>query len=86
MNVTQNINDLTMLYNTENQWVYIFCSSSGILNNDKTKCFGTGSVSIFRRGKGDTYSVGCQPQAPAALCSPETVFFCFWYSFLLEDE
>jgi hypothetical protein len=28
-------------------------------------------------------AVGCQPNAPAALCSPETLFFCFWYSFLL---
>jgi hypothetical protein len=26
---------------------------------------------------------GCQPYAPAALYSPETLF-CFWYSFLLE--
>jgi hypothetical protein len=26
---------------------------------------------------------GCEPYAPAALCSPETLFFCFWYSFLL---
>jgi hypothetical protein len=28
----------------------------------------------------------CQPYAPAALGSPETLFFCFWYSFLLEAE
>jgi hypothetical protein len=28
---------------------------------------------------------GCQPEAPAALYTPETsLFFCFWYSFLLE--
>jgi hypothetical protein len=29
---------------------------------------------------------GCQPYAPAALYSPETLFFYFWYSFLLEAE
>jgi hypothetical protein len=27
---------------------------------------------------------GCQLYAPDMLCSPETLFFCFWYSFLLE--
>jgi hypothetical protein len=31
------------------------------------------------------WRLGCQPYAPAALCSPE-IFFCFWYSFLLEAE
>jgi hypothetical protein len=29
---------------------------------------------------------GCQPYTPAALYSPETIFLCFWYSFLLEAE
>jgi hypothetical protein len=28
----------------------------------------------------------CQPYSPAALYPPETLFFCFWYSFLLEAE
>jgi hypothetical protein len=28
----------------------------------------------------------CQPYAPDALYSPERIFFCFWYSFLLEAE
>jgi hypothetical protein len=26
-----------------------------------------------------------RPYAPAALYSPETLFACFWYSFLLKD-
>jgi hypothetical protein len=29
---------------------------------------------------------GCQPYALAVLCFPEILFFCFWYSFLLEAE
>jgi hypothetical protein len=29
---------------------------------------------------------GCEPYAAAALYSPETWFFCCWYSFLLEVE
>jgi hypothetical protein len=29
---------------------------------------------------------GCQPYAPAALYSSETLLFCLWYSFLLEAE
>jgi hypothetical protein len=29
---------------------------------------------------------GCQLYPPAALYTPETLFFCFWYSFLLEAE
>jgi hypothetical protein len=28
----------------------------------------------------------CQPYAPAAFYSPETLFFCFWYSILLEAK
>jgi hypothetical protein len=31
-------------------------------------------------------AVGCQPQALAALYSPETLLLGFWYSFLLEVE
>jgi hypothetical protein len=33
-----------------------------------------------------TWRQVCQPYALAALYSPETVFLCFWYSFLLEAE
>jgi hypothetical protein len=29
---------------------------------------------------------GCQPYIPAALNSSETLFLCFWYSFLLQVE
>jgi hypothetical protein len=29
---------------------------------------------------------GCYPYAPAALYSSETLFFCAWYLFLIEDE
>jgi hypothetical protein len=29
---------------------------------------------------------GCQPYVPVTLYCPETLFFCFWYSFLLEAE
>jgi hypothetical protein len=36
-------------------------------------------VKLFRRQ-------GCQSYAPAALYSPEALFVCFWYSFLLEAE
>jgi hypothetical protein len=34
----------------------------------------------------DRWQQGCQPYTPASLYSPETLFFCFWYSFLLEAE
>jgi hypothetical protein len=38
-------------------------------------------------GKIITISDSSQPYAPAALYSPETLlFFCFWYSFMLEAE
>jgi hypothetical protein len=29
---------------------------------------------------------GCQPYAPTSLYSPETYFFCLWYSLLLEGK
>jgi hypothetical protein len=32
------------------------------------------------------WNLGCQFYAPAALCSPEGLFSCFWHSFLLEAE
>jgi hypothetical protein len=31
-------------------------------------------------------ALGCEPYALAVLYSPETLFFCFWYLFLLEAE
>jgi hypothetical protein len=40
----------------------------------------------FYRQLAHRWRQGCQPYAPAALYSAETLFFCFWYSFLLEAE
>jgi hypothetical protein len=42
----------------QNYWVSGLCPSSGILNTGKHKVSETGSVSVFRSGQGDTYSVG----------------------------
>jgi hypothetical protein len=48
-----------MVYkNNENHWVSELCPSSDILNNRKHNVSANGSVSVFRGGKGDTYSVG----------------------------
>jgi hypothetical protein len=38
------------------------------------------------RQSAERWRQGCQPYAPAALCSPDTLLFCFWYSVLLEAE
>jgi hypothetical protein len=32
------------------------------------------------------WRLDCHTYAPAALYSPETLFFCFWYSLLSEAE
>jgi hypothetical protein len=40
----------------------------------------------FSRQSAHRWRRGCQPYAPTALYSPETLFVCFWYSFLLEAE
>jgi hypothetical protein len=29
---------------------------------------------------------GCQPYAPATIYSPQTLFFCFWYSFFVRPS
>jgi hypothetical protein len=39
-------------------WVSEFCPSSGNLTTRKNKVSDTGSLSVLRRGEGDTYSVG----------------------------
>jgi hypothetical protein len=56
-----------MAYNTQSHWVSGHCLTSGILNTSKHNVSGSGSVSIFRWGEGDTYSVGSlkksQPQS-----------------------
>jgi hypothetical protein len=38
------------------------------------------------RHTANRWRLQCQHYAPAALCSPEALFFCFWCSFLLEAE
>jgi hypothetical protein len=47
-----------MVYNTQNYWVSGLCPSSGILNTRKHNVSKTGSISVLRKGEGDTYSVG----------------------------
>jgi hypothetical protein len=49
---------LTMVYNTQNYWVYGFFPSSSILENRKHDVSESGSVSVLTRGVEDTYSVG----------------------------
>jgi hypothetical protein len=49
---------LMTAYNTQNYWVSGLCPLCGILNNRKHNVSETGSVSVFRWGKGENYSVG----------------------------
>jgi hypothetical protein len=41
---------------------------------------------MLSRQSAHRWRYGCQPNAPAALYYPVTLFFCFRYSFLLEAE
>jgi hypothetical protein len=43
--------------NTQNYWISGLCPSSEILNSRKHNVSETGSVSVLRRGEGDTFSV-----------------------------
>jgi hypothetical protein len=43
-------------------------------------------VPILYRQSAHRWRQGCQPYGPAALYCPETLFFYFWYSFMLEEE
>jgi hypothetical protein len=47
-----------MVNNTQNYWEFVLCPLSGILKNMKHNVSETGSVSVLRRGDGDTYYVG----------------------------
>jgi hypothetical protein len=49
---------LTMVYNAQHHWDSRLFPSSGILNIRKHKDSETGSVSVLRWGKGDTYNDG----------------------------
>jgi hypothetical protein len=44
-----------MVYNTENYWVFELFPPSGILENRKHDVSETGSVSVLRRGREETY-------------------------------
>jgi hypothetical protein len=54
----------------------------------KQRPIGLGGVEdpTLSRQSAHRWRSGCQPYASAALYSPETLFLCFWYSFLLEAE
>jgi hypothetical protein len=42
----------------------------------------SGAIPVTSRASHDAQTIGCQPHTPAALQCPETLLFCFWYSFV----
>jgi hypothetical protein len=44
--------------------------------------FDVKNLTYLDRESAHRWRRGCQPYAPAALYSPKTLFFCFWFSFL----
>jgi hypothetical protein len=61
---------LTMVYNTQNHWVSGLCPSFRILNARKHNVSETGSVSVFRGGERDIYSVGFLRKSYQSSCLP----------------
>jgi hypothetical protein len=62
------------VHHTESLGFWTLCPSSGILNTRKHNVKGTGSVSVLRRGEGDTYFVGSLRKS-SRFSLPNVVFF-----------
>jgi hypothetical protein len=74
---------LTMVYNTQDYWVFWTFPSSGILENRKHDVSETVSISVLRwKGGGDTYSVG--PNW-VGVFSPLSETSCFLVSRIPDD-
>jgi hypothetical protein len=66
--------------------INIFCKSVMNLAGRKNVLGGPRVGHPWSRQSAHRLRLGSEPYAPVALYSPQTLFLCFWYSFLLQAE